>query len=159
MLIPPAEKIPAIIANAREGLPIRIVARLSRLRPDYLAALLAEGDTDGAPVDVVEFTRDYREAEAQFVREQHRAVATSTARITSDTDPNVGARLALLERTVPEYQRGGVVVAEGPPKASDVPGKVAELDKETRRKLKAALESAPQVADTRLADVHPHKRL
>ncbi len=137
----PADLTPGLVAKllteAKRGLPIAIVARRCRVRPATLAAWIAAGDRDDATEDQIRFTRDYTEAHASFIADQHEVVATSL--MMGKEAPNATARLALLERLAPNEYARRAPAAEVGPAPSEVPAQVAKLTQEQRAALKAAL--------------------
>ena len=85
---------------ARKGYPLRVCARLARVRPPELAAWVEAGDHDQADAPSLLFTQQWHENQCLFIAEQHDAIAGSKQQASKD-EPNVGARLALLERLTP----------------------------------------------------------
>jgi len=139
-----------LIAEAGKGYPLRLVARLARIRPHDLAAWVKEGDADDATPEAQRFTRDWHEAQCRFLAGQHDAVAESGA--TGRDEPNAGARLALLERLAPDEYARRAPSGEAPPAPSGVPAAVAALPPEARAELKAVMDKrrGAQQADVSL---------
>ncbi len=130
---------PGLIAipleGARAGLPVRVNARLARIRPADLDRWLAEGDRDDATSDQLRFTRDYLEQFALFVADQHEDIATSRA--SGKDAPNTSARLALLARLCPEDYGLTPHLDAPPPAVSPIASQVAQLPPEVRAALRS----------------------
>lgn len=143
--MPPTERQARnLIDLARKGYPLRVCARIARVRPAELAAWVEAGDHDQADGPTLLFTQQWHEAQAMFVATLHDEVATSEK---SGRDaPNCMARLALLERLHPDIYGRRDAPADTYHAPSNVPAAVAELDPETRAELKAALDRRRQQA-------------
>ena len=133
-----------LIDLARKGYPLRVCARIARVRPAELTGWVDAGDQDAADPAALLFTQQWHEAQALFIAEQHDAVATSV--LSGKDAPNCMARLGLLERLHPDLYARRPVESEAPPAPSNVPAAVAELDPETRAEVKAALDRRRQRA-------------
>ncbi len=132
-----------LIDFAHKGYPLRVAARLARLRPHELAAWIEEGDKDGAEGEVLLFTQQWHEGQARFIAGQHDEIATSLQQA-GKNGADCGARLALLERLHPELYARHAPDPAPIERPSEVPGQVAALTAEERAEMKAVLERRRQ---------------